>query len=119
MPTTSARKPGNRARVFGPGSHAFGTLLTPRHRHSRPFFCMRPQVAAVCLSMALITLGSLPAKEPKHPAPPTPWLESIEHAPHQPKSGELVRITAQVRPGVTNVALEYQVVEPGVYVELK
>jgi hypothetical protein len=58
------------------------------------------------------------ARAPKRPAAPTPWLEKIEHAPMQPKSGEPVTITARVRPEVMAVILEYQLVEPGAYIEL-
>ena len=47
------------------------------------------------------------------------WLEKAEHAPRQPRSGQAVQIAAQVRTEVTGVTLEYQLVEPGAYLELK
>src|SRR6266516_1877682 len=43
----------------------------------------------------------------------------VRHSPVQPHSGEPVQITASVTQAVTGVALEYQIVEPGRYIELK
>jgi hypothetical protein len=53
-----------------------------------------------------------------HNAPPQ--TRQVEHSPRQPRSGEPVRITAKVTDpdGVASVALHYQVVEPGQYIEL-
>ncbi len=50
-----------------------------------------------------------------------PQLRQVSHEPEQPKSGDRVRISARVSDpdGVGNVALLYQVVEPGNYIELK
>jgi len=59
------------------------------------------------------------AKPPKPPAPSPSWLLKIEHTPEQPRAGQEVKITALVRGDVTAVKLEYQIVEPGSYVELK
>src|SRR5262249_11293982 len=42
-----------------------------------------------------------------------------EHTPRQPHSGQPVQITASFRPGSANLTLQYQVVEPGAYAELK
>jgi hypothetical protein len=39
--------------------------------------------------------------------------------PRQPRSGQEVKITARVQTNVTAVKVEYQVVDPGAYVELK
>lgn len=45
-------------------------------------------------------------------------FRAVGHAPHQPKSGERVLVTAQVHPAasVRSAALEYQVVAPGRYI---
>ncbi|HEY7120830.1 MAG TPA: CotH kinase family protein [Tepidisphaeraceae bacterium] len=48
-----------------------------------------------------------------------PWCTRVSHAPQQPKSGETVKITVSIREGMTDVSLEYQVLEAGAYVELK
>lgn len=49
-----------------------------------------------------------------------PQIRQVDHAPNQPRSGETVRVTARVTDpdGVASVSLEYQVVEPGNYIEL-
>ena len=59
------------------------------------------------------------AKSPKSPSPEASWLLEIDHAPRQPRTGQVVKITARVQTNVTAVKLEYQIVEPGAYVELK
>src|ERR1700704_2435468 len=46
-------------------------------------------------------------------------LTPIHHAPPQPHSGEAVEITAALAPNITRATLEYQIVEPGKYIELK
>src|SRR5436309_2588474 len=45
----------------------------------------------------------------------------VEHSPEQPRSGEPVRITALGNGigGQQNLSLEYQIVDPGKYIELK
>ena len=47
------------------------------------------------------------------------WLLSAKHTPKQPRSGEPVRIIAEVARELSGVALQCQIVEPGAYVELK
>ncbi len=49
-----------------------------------------------------------------------PQIRQVDHSPNQPKSGEPVRITAKITDpeGVSAVALNYQVVDPGNYIEL-
>lgn len=44
---------------------------------------------------------------------------AVRHSPLQPHSGELVQITAIVTQPVVAVTLDYQIVEPGQYIELK
>lgn len=48
-----------------------------------------------------------------------PAVRQVVHLPNQPRSGDLVRITARVTDpdGVDSVRLQYQVVEPGHYIE--
>ena len=50
-----------------------------------------------------------------------PHIRQVKHQPKQPKSGEVVTITAKVTDsdGVGSVMLHYQVVEPGDYVSIK
>ncbi len=49
-----------------------------------------------------------------------PHIRQVEHYPRQPKSGEVVTITAKVTDsdGVASVRLIYQVVEPGNYINI-
>ncbi len=50
-----------------------------------------------------------------------PHIRLVEHSPKQPKSGEVVTITAKVTDpnGVIEVTLLYQLVEPGNYINIK
>jgi hypothetical protein len=50
-----------------------------------------------------------------------PHIRQVNHTPKQPKSGEVVTITAKVTDsdGVADVTLSYQIVEPGNYINLK
>lgn len=47
-----------------------------------------------------------------------PQIRQVKHAPEQPKSGQVVTMTAKVTDpdGVASVTLQYQVVEPGNYI---
>src|SRR5712664_2014272 len=45
-------------------------------------------------------------------------LTSIHHSPQQPHSGEAVEVIAALPPNITRATLEYQIVEPGKYIEL-
>jgi len=49
-----------------------------------------------------------------------PHIRQVEHYPKQPKSGEVVTITAKVTDpdGVAGVRLAYQLVEPGSYINI-
>ena len=49
-----------------------------------------------------------------------PQIRQVDHSPNQPASGQPVRITAKVTDpeGVSSVALRYQLVDPGNYIEL-
>ncbi len=49
-----------------------------------------------------------------------PAIRQVEHTPEQPASGQPVKITAKVTDpdGVSSVVLEYQIVNPGNYIEL-
>ena len=50
-----------------------------------------------------------------------PHIRQVNHSPKQPKSGEVVTITAKVTDsdGVADVTLSYQIVEPGGYINLE
>jgi len=67
--------------------------------------------------------AAAPATRPQsaatQPAKAQPWCDHVSHSPTQPKPGEVVKVSASVEAGMTNVVLLYQVVEPGAYVELK
>jgi len=49
-----------------------------------------------------------------------PAIRQVDHSPNQPSAGQAVTITAKVTDpeGVASVQLQYQVVEPGNYIEL-
>ena len=46
-------------------------------------------------------------------------IDAVSHHPAQPRSGEAVKIIARIPTGASNVTLQYQVVEPGKYIDLK
>ncbi len=46
-------------------------------------------------------------------------IEAVSHSPQQPRSGEVVKIAAKAPSGATRVTLQYQLVDPGSYIELK
>ena len=71
------------------------------------FLCWLP-----CFAAAAQNLPALTTAQPD-------WLVSVKHTPKQPRSGEPVRIIAQVAPELSGVTLQCQLVEPGAYVELK
>jgi hypothetical protein len=52
---------------------------------------------------------------------PPPHIRQVNHSPKQPKSGQAVTITAKITDsdGVADVVLNYQVVEPGSYINIK
>ena len=49
-----------------------------------------------------------------------PHIRQVKHSPNQPKSGEVVTVTAKVTDsdGVADVTLSYQIVEPGSYINI-
>jgi Lamin Tail Domain/CotH kinase protein len=51
---------------------------------------------------------------------PPPDIRQVENSPKQPKSGQIVTVTAKVTDpnGVASVTLSYQIVEPGSYINL-
>src|SRR5687768_8989672 len=73
--------------------------------------CGRTWIVVVLrLGVAGVSAGQAPAAVEK-------WCRNVGHAPQQPRPGERVRVSATVADGVSEVRLEYQVVEPGAYVE--
>jgi hypothetical protein len=50
-----------------------------------------------------------------------PHIRQVNHSPKQPKSGQVVNVTAKVTDpdGVADVTLSYQIVEPGNYINIK
>ena len=46
-------------------------------------------------------------------------ITNIRHSPKMPRNDEAVTISAQAKAGISSVSLEYQILEPGVYVALK
>src|SRR5438105_4329048 len=68
----------------------------------------------------LLAAGVLVAHALAIGAPPAPHgIQSVSHSPEQPHSGQAVQITAKVPDTATSIVLEYQLVEPGKYIELK
>jgi len=49
----------------------------------------------------------------------TGQIEAVSQSPQQPRSGEVVKIVARAPDGATQVKLQYQLVDPGSYLELK
>lgn len=61
------------------------------------------------------------ARNAVHDTTLPPHVRQVEHLPEQPRGGEAVRITAKITDpdGVASVHLEYQIVNPGSYIELQ
>jgi hypothetical protein len=74
-------------------------------------------LAWLCSALGILTANA--AKSPQAPKPDPGWLLEAESAPKAPRSGQEVTIQARVQTNVTAVKLEYQIVDPGAYVELK
>jgi hypothetical protein len=72
----------------------------------------RPDIVGAWGITLLLLLSTLPS-----PAAEA-WCTNVSHAPEQPKAAQPVRITASILAGIRDVVLQYQVVEPGAYVEL-
>lgn len=65
------------------------------------------------------TFAAPPTTRPAtRPADSKEWTGRVVHSPATPKSGQAVTILALVAPEMSKVTLQYQVVEPGAYVEL-
>jgi hypothetical protein len=83
------------------------------------------RLSSLLLLIALgpvLPVAAAPASAPAKVAPstqPTHWCTKVHHTPQQPKPNQPVLITATIDPGYTHVSLQYQVVEPGAYIELK
>jgi hypothetical protein len=56
-----------------------------------------------------------PAADP----PAARWCTNVTYAPAHPKSNQAVKISASITSGHTNIALQYQIVDPGKYIELR
>jgi hypothetical protein len=79
------------------------------------------RIALLVLVLVPVTAvrGAVPASQPAtRPSGPRDWTGRVVHSPPAPKSGQGVTVLAMVAPDVSGVTLEYQVVEPGAYVEL-
>jgi hypothetical protein len=59
-----------------------------------------------------------PAPQPPAIQPANPWCMNVTYAPQQPRSNQAVKISASIAAGYTDIALQYQIVEPGNYIEL-
>jgi hypothetical protein len=82
--------------------------------------------AVVLCWFATLTASTIAAPATTRPATtqaaatqPANWCTHVGHTPQHPKPGQPVRITATVTSGFTNVTLQYQLVDPGEYIELK
>src|SRR5436309_20835 len=67
------------------------------------------------ISARVIIVVSLILAASAGPAAP---IEEVTHTPQQPHSRETVTVTARVHGLVTNAMLEYQLVDPGKYIDL-
>jgi hypothetical protein len=83
------------------------------------FYC----IPIVCLCSVILATRASAQAPVARPAATTQaaakWCRKVEHRPQQPKPGERVTVSATVAADVADVRLEYQIVEPGAYVELK
>lgn len=77
------------------------------------------RLSCLFVLLATATAAAAELKPPRHSTTPPAWVIRLQHSPQQPHSGQPVQVTAQVRPGITNVVLLYQIVEPGAYIELQ
>jgi hypothetical protein len=73
----------------------------------------------VILAFGWLWTADLAAKSPSPAATVKPWLQTVQHAPRQPRSGDIVKVSVEMDAQLKDVTLVYQVVEPGSYVELK
>src|SRR5687768_13626866 len=80
----------------------------------RPFY-----ICIVSLSSLLLAARASAQVQPPAAAAAPKWCRQVTHQPQQPKPGERVTINATIADDVTDVRLEYQLVNPGAYVELK
>jgi hypothetical protein len=78
-------------------------MLMPSRQPSRVFSLVAALFAAAGCALA---------------ADKAPASYEVHHHPLAPRSGENVRVTAQVPQEVTQLVLRYQVVDPGAYIEL-
>jgi hypothetical protein len=85
---------------------------------------MRPALVLICLaalgfSAFAAPATSRPATTQSAATQPANWCTHVAHSPQQPKPNQPVRITATITAGYTHVILQYQLVDPGAYIELK
>src|SRR5229473_3194824 len=71
----------------------------------------------ICIWFCLA--GLVFAAAPNVGAGRTDQIEAVSHTPQQPRSGEVVKIAARAPSGATVVTLQYQLVDPGNYIDLK
>jgi hypothetical protein len=79
----------------------------------------RTRCLSLVLALLLPAVASRAADTPvtKPAAAAAKWCDDVKHAPQQPKTGQAVAVSAGVLATYTDVSLQYQVVEPGAYVE--
>jgi hypothetical protein len=86
---------------------------------------MKHFVAACLLTWCAIVFATrgYPAEPAARPAtatatkPAEPWCNHVAHAPKSPKSGDPVKIAASIAADITAATLQYQIVDPGAYIE--
>src|SRR5206468_414434 len=67
---------------------------------------------------ALFAHAAEPAPPPATATKPAElWCNHVAHAPKAPKSGDPVKITASIAADITAATLQYQIVDPGAYIE--
>src|SRR4051812_12864641 len=84
---------------------------------------MRSLLGGAFLCLLFAALPAAAAVQPPATRPATrpvpPWHQGVTHAPAQPRTGQAVTVTVRARADVAAAAVEYQVLDPGKYVELK
>src|SRR5258708_2499094 len=80
----------------------------PRYHQSRTARNTKTWASLFLVGWALALAASVQSRE----------ADPVRHSPQQPRSGQIVQITATLPAEIPSGSLEYQVVDPGKYIEL-
>src|SRR5258705_13633987 len=80
----------------------------PRYHQSRTARNRKAWTSLFLMGWVLALAASVQSRE----------ADPVRHSPQQPRSGQVVQVTATLPAEIPSAALEYQVVDPGKYIEL-